>query len=165
MKKNYRPNIIELLTVIIILAILVGIGLIMHGSVNKRARDAVRLADLAKLYQAIIVTTYDSANLAQDLCFGIPLPCQGVSIAVNSQNTDGTGWIKMNFNAKQEINLSLLPLDPHNDATYNYTYYSDGSNWKIKAILESNQYKSKMQSDGGTDPDKYEIGSNLRLLP
>lgn len=31
-------------------------------------------------------------------------------------------------------------------------------------VLESKDYMDKMKNDGGDDPNKYEVGSNLQLI-
>lgn len=134
---------------------------------TKRARDAARFTDLANLQQAINVTLYEAAPDASSLaCQGVPgnpKTCFGSSVT-DTRQSDGTGWIKVKLTQQKSVSIPTLPVDPKNDATYKYIYCANGSDWEIITMLESNQYYSKMASDGGSDPTKYEVGSNLNLL-
>lgn len=159
-------TLIELLVVMAIIAILFGAGMAVYNVVNQKSRDAVRLADLSNLQQAIFSATHEAQNSALELCFNTTTPCQGSSFPVDatSQKADGSGWIKINFDSKSIVNLPKLPLDPVNNTTYFYRYYSNGAAWKIETTLESSQYQEKMQTDGGTDPQKYEVGLKINQL-
>jgi hypothetical protein len=69
-----------------------------------------------------------------------------------------TGWIAQNLSAY----ASRLPIDPINDATYFYSYYHDADTYELNARLEYNF--DLMTSDGGNDPNLYEVGNNLGLI-
>ncbi len=157
-------TLVELLVVIAIIAVLSVIGLAFYGKLTARARDVVRLSDLGDLSRAIVIAMHDSEDYKATLCQNTSLPCQGSSYPLlsDSRNTDGTGWVKVDFDNKNGINFSQLPIDPTNDSTYNYIYMSDGTNWKMEAVFESDNYKHLMQDDGGSDPEKYEVGSRIR---
>lgn len=167
-KQTAGFTLIELLVVIAIIAILASIILLVINpiEINKKTRDAVRLADLASLQQAIIAITQDSQKATQEfLCFGVTPPCQGSSFPQSSttRNANGTGWVMINFKESSYLNYSVLPTDPTNNAAYHYTYYSDGSEWEINTALESDTYKGKMRNDGGNNDSKYEVGTNLKI--
>jgi len=159
-------TLIELLVVIAIITILTSIAISSFNGTNIKVRDAVRLTDLSKVHQIIIASTHDSTNMASTLCYNNTPPCSGKSYEgeLSSQNTNGSGWIKINLNDSSSSNLPLLPLDPVNNDQYYYEYYSDGVNWKLSVALESDQNKNKMANDGGQDSNRWEIGSNLKRL-
>lgn len=159
-------TLIELLVVLTIIAILFSAGMALYTVVNQKSRDAARLAELSILQQAIFSATHETENSALELCFNTTTPCQGVSFPLDTstQKADGSGWIKVDFDSKNIVNLPKLPLDPTNNANYYYRYYSNGTAWKIETALESAQYQEKMQTDGGTDPQKYEVGLKIGSL-
>lgn len=163
MKHNRGFTLIELMVVVVIIAILATIAMSVYGSVNAKTRDAIRLSDFANINQAVQVATHSSQDSKLDLCFNIPAPCSGSSypLSESTKKTNGSGWIKVSFDKENIANFVDLPLDPVNDDTYNYSYYSDGTSWRIETVLESSTYKGKMQSDSGTNPNKYEVGSKI----
>jgi hypothetical protein len=87
----------------------------------------------------------------------------------NLHNTDGTGWIPINFQdaaLSGVIQLSTLPTDPINaTSTYNYYTYVPGGSYKISTTLESDKYSTNAANDGGTDYATYEKGTDLALAP
>ncbi len=153
-------GVIELIIVITIISILIFIVYYYFQDLSKRARDAARLADLANMQQAITLALHDSNNkLDYTLCSSVVIPCKGTSFPLTkqTQNTNGSGWLKVNFEESNSANFVKLPVDPINDALFHYDYYSDGLLWKITSSLESKQYKQKMSEDGGIDPNSYEV--------
>jgi len=169
MKKNLQKGftILELLITAIVIAILVTSLVLMLQQVSIRSRDAIRLTDMANLFQAIQVTIQaDDSNekLFYLLCSQVKTPCQEKSYPLmqKTQNVDGTGWLKIAFNRKSLLSYVILPLDPINDDKYNYSYWSDGKTWKLETKLESENFKEKMKTDGGTDPNKYELIQKLK---
>jgi len=100
--------------------------------------------------------------------------------STNLQNNDGTGWIPLNFtNLTQGPVISNLPIDPVNTASgalyYRYVCKQDDT-FEMDGNLESTEYTStdnKEAKDGGdsntdsgtTESARYEIGTNLKLLP
>ncbi len=159
-------SLVELVIVIAIIAVLSIIGLAYYGGILQRTRDATRLDDLVSLNKAILAVATSSQNLAADLCFNTTAPCQGSSYPLvgTSKRTDGTGWIPINFDSKNIINLPRLPLDPTNDASHSYGYFTNGSAWRLTTTLESDTYKGRMIDDGGIDVNKYEVGFNMSQL-
>lgn len=167
-KQTEGFTLIELLVVIAIIAILASVILIVINpiEINRKTRDALRLSDLASLQQAIIAATQDHKKTVQELlCFGVTPPCQGSSFPQSSttRNSNGTGWVMVNFKDSGFLSYPVLPIDPANNAFYHYTYYSDGTEWEINTTLESDTYKSKMRIDGGDNDSKYEVGTNLKI--
>ena len=98
--------------------------------------------------------------------------------ATSSPLTDGTGWIPVNLDTLTGGSpISNLPVDPVNTATSTianpatYTYrYACSVNpiaFEIDAALESTAYTvtdNKLISDGGNNPNYYEVGTNLKII-
>ncbi len=159
-------TLVELLIVIAIIAILAVIVTVVINPIEimKQGRDSDRLAALASLQQAINVAAQEATDSgAKILCFpdGV-VPCEGDSVS-GSRASDGTGWIKVNLSSQKTVSMPTLPIDQTNSPELHYTYNSDGNGWEIDAVLESEKYRGKMGTDGGNDPAKYEVGSNLKL--
>ncbi|MDO8498456.1 MAG: prepilin-type N-terminal cleavage/methylation domain-containing protein [bacterium] len=178
MRKTARGfTLVELLVVIAIIAVLAAIVVLIINPLElmKRSRDAARFTDLANLQQAINVAAQEATSSGDAiLCYdasnpGTPLtlPCPGRSNGSDGRNSNGSGWIKVNLSAQKSVSVPTLPVDPINDATAHYTYCSDGSAWEIDSILESDQQaiaNDRDGNDGGNEPDKYEVGSDLTLI-
>ncbi len=166
---NKGFTLVELLVVIAIIAILAAVVVLIINPIEltKRGRDAARLTDLANLQQAINVAAQEATTSGDAiLCFGETAPCTANSndAATTIRKSDGTGWVKVNLSSQKSVSVPTLPQDPINDANNHYTYSSDGTSWEINAVLESTQYTSKMETDGGDNIGVYEVGSDLTLL-
>jgi len=100
---------------------------------------------------------------------------QAASAAVS-----GTGWIPVNFaGISGGSPIASLPLDPSNtvanaalvtndDLIYRYSCAVSPLTFEINAKLESTAYTSddnKAAKDGGNNPDLYEVGTGLTILP
>lgn len=180
-KVNQGFTLVELLVVIAIIAILaVVVVLIINPlELTKRGRDATRLSDLANLQQAINVAVEDATDSATVLCNGASAPCSGTSTdngaATGTFKADGTGWVKVNLSAVKSVSVSTLPRDPVNGSCkvndtnttceYSYSTNASGTAYEIDAVLESDQQKGKMATDGGNNDNAYEVGSDLTILP
>lgn len=175
--KSQGFTLVELLVVIAIIAVLAAVVVLIINplELTRRSRDAARLTDLSSLQNAINVAVQESSGSASILCTGgsAGSGCTGDSNPGTPANrkSDGTGWVKVNLSAQQSVSVPTLPVDPTNDATYHYTYgtntpgagqYPD--KWEIDAVLESQQYQSKMTTDGGDNDNVYEVGSDLTIM-
>ncbi len=168
-------TLVELLVVIAIIAILAAVVVLIVNplELTRRGRDAARLSDLANLQQAINVAVQESTNASTYiLCNGInpgPTGCAGNSNDVdpNVRKSNGTGWVKVNLGAQQSVSIPTLPTDPINSAAYRYEYKTNATAdaWEIDAVLESQQQSPKMTTDGGNNNAKYEVGSDLTIIP
>lgn len=159
-------TLVELLVVIAIIIILAVVGLVVYRDLSAQARDATRVTDMAELVNAIRLATHDATDPALAFCSGTTPPCTGTTYPTNSNtyNTDGSGWVLVDFDEKNIATFNQLPVDPLNNATYYYTYTSDGEYWKITGALESIKYKEKMERDGGTNDLLYEVGIGVKNL-
>jgi prepilin-type N-terminal cleavage/methylation domain-containing protein len=161
-------TLIELLVVIAIIVILALAALIVINPIEllKRGRDATRVSDLQNLHQAISAAVSEaSGSTAAVLCYNTSAPCSGASTdnSGNARSNNGTGWVKVNL-SNQALKMPVLSNDPINDSTYHYNYNSDGSQWEFNAVLESDQYKTKMSQDGGNNDNAFEVGTSLTLI-
>ena len=168
-------TLVELLVVIAIIAVLAAVVVLIINPVEltRRSRDAARLTDLANLQQAINVAVQEAtgSGTAAILCANDfnngPSACRGAS-NTDSRNSNGTGWVQVNLGAQKSVSVATLPIDPINDSGDHYTYCSNGDTYEIDAVLESEQQKGKMLTDGGNENEpgsaRYEVGSNLNLV-
>lgn len=166
--RNAGFTLVELLVVIAIVAILAAVVVLIINplELTKRGRDAARLTDLASLQSAINIAVQDStgSGVVAILCQATgAYPCSGQS-HVDSRASNGTGWVKSDLGSQRSVSLPTLPIDPTQSTTFHYTYCADNDAWEINAVLESDQQKGRMTTDGGNESDKYEVGSNLTLI-
>lgn len=162
-------TLVELLVVIAIIAILAAVVVLIINPVElqKRARDATRLSDLATLQNAITVAVSENSATAWFLCNSVnPTPalvCAGDSDDASASNANGTGWVKINLAGQAAVKVPNLPVDPTNTGVFLYSYTANATDWEINANLESTQYIGKEGTDGGDDTAVYEVGSDPGL--
>ena len=185
-KKFQGFTLIELLVVIAIIAILAVVVILTlnPGEIMKEAQDSNRLSDLSTFQSAMNVYTADSAvgggsaNLgtpgtiyvsipdpsatssAGTNCSALGFPSTGYHCAGPSyyRNTNGTGWIPVNFSSLSSNPLGSLPVDPTNTSSSNdyYEYTANGTQWAMSAVPASTKYASQAPS--------FTIGSDPSLL-
>lgn len=158
-------TLIELIVVIAIIGVLAGVLLIAinPAALLAKGRDARRLDDLDAVNKAMSLSLADGEFL---LAGTVAVPVSGTS-NVGTAVVDGTGWVVYTTIAgKTGLGkyLSTLPVDPVNDATYHYTFASNGANYEINTVLESVDNATKMSIDGGNAVGIYEIGTSLTIL-
>ncbi|MDP3948560.1 MAG: type II secretion system protein [bacterium] len=183
-------TLIELLVVIAILSILaVAVILTLNpAQMLKQARDSQRISDMSTLKSAIGLYLADvtspsmgtSTNCYVSFSGSSATACTGrmtattvvTTTAANAGSTTGGGWIPINFTAISSGSpLGAEPVDPINNATYFYSYATNGSSnfqFEINADMESTRYASSGSSDvegtdGGSSSTIYEVGSSLGL--
>jgi prepilin-type N-terminal cleavage/methylation domain-containing protein len=159
----------ELLIVIAIIAIVAAITILIIDPQESTAkgRDSSRMNDLDSLQKAInMALTNNPEDPDSVLCFNLTPPCSGNSSDQdsNSRNSDGSGFIRVNFSLLPAITIPTLPVDPINSGNYVYSYRSDGASYEINAILESRRFKIEMTKDGGNNDNVYELGTSLTLI-
>lgn len=184
-------TIVELLVVIVVLGILglIALNAINPGEVSKRSRDTTRAIDLKSINQMLMMyetadgsdfgisnTVYLSLPDSNATCSSYTLPTlpSGWSYAckdsVNYRNTDGSGWIPVDF-ATSSTKISKLPIDPVNTAVGGLYYsYITGGSWELNAAMEAESNTAgnstdKTSVDGGDDPTRLEVGNDLALSP
>jgi hypothetical protein len=158
----------------------------------KQARDSNRLSDLATINTALNLfstdvlggfmgtstVVYVSLPSTTSTCSNLGLPTLPSGYTYNCvtqqnlRNTDGTGWIPVNFQRiSSNSPISQLPTDPINTTTTRLYYtYTPGGSWELNATVEASKNKlggsnDLTSKDGGSAPSQYEIGNNLNLSP
>jgi prepilin-type N-terminal cleavage/methylation domain-containing protein len=181
-------TLIELLVVIAIIAILsVVVFLALNpAELLRKVRDSNRLSDFAttqSLVQSYATLQGGSLGSTGVTYVSIPDPtatttagtdCSGLGgnftgggsfhcpASSTFRNTDGTGWIPVNFSSlAMGSPVSQLPVDPTNNTGTNeyYIYQTDGSTFKIENVPESQTYIAS----AGVNPTSFMSGSNLSL--
>jgi len=152
----------------IVIAILIIVGIIVVLIINPpqilaRSRDAQRYADVNSLASAINLYLADnkdffnlkSTNYSSD------------SQTENYTQIDGSGWLPLNFKSISSGEpFAVLPIDPINNDRYRYliSISPQKKTFEIDCVFESSINKSKMENDSGTNPNEYEIGTDLNIL-
>ena len=169
LKKARGFTLIELLIVIAIIAILAIIIVIAinPARILEKTRDSQRFSDLTSLATAVNLYLADSHDFT-----GLVGPYSSIDAGFADDNArkknDGTGWIPINFTlVSSGAPIAALPLDPVNDATYNYRFGVSVANktYEIDTVFESADNTSKHSSDGGNNNGRYEVGTDLTVLP
>ncbi len=184
-------TLIELLIVVGILAVLITIVVIVINPAElfKQARDSQRVVDAGSLQKAIELlftqnTEAEHGNISTVyISIPDPLLAQGSTSTCDSlglpnlpsgyqyhcvaepdlYNTDGSGWVPINFQDTDIQRMSHLPVDPINEtSTLSYYTYMRGS-WNITAPIESEKLRNKSYEDKGYDSERHERGSNFAL--
>ena len=192
-KNLHSFTLIELLVVLALVAILsvVVILTLNPAELLKQARDSNRLSDLATINTALNLFSTDviggfmgtstivytslvnTVNPATTTCAGMGLPALPTGWTYNCptstqslRNTDGTGWIPVNFQRiSSNSPISQLPIDPQNATSTKYYTYVTGGSWKVMATPESQKYLATAGTDGGSNIGQFEVGNNMSLAP
>ena len=128
-KKQRAFTLLELLIVMIILALLAGLGLMAFGTIQKKSRDSRRKQDLINISKSL-ETYYNDWGTYPDSDNGAIVGCgPGTSLACNW----GEPWLNTDNNT---LYMSALPQDPVSDWNYFYLQNSDSS-YYLFAYLEN----------------------------
>ena len=193
-KRRSSFTLIELLVVLALVAILsvVVILTLNPAELLKQARDSNRLSDLSTIntslnlfssdvingFMGTSTVVYVSIPSTISTCSDLGLPTLPTGYTYNCvttqnlRNTDGSGWIPVNFQRiSSNSPISQLPIDPTNTTTTRLYYtYTPGGSWELNATVEASKNKlggsgDLASKDGGSSPSQYEIGNNLNLSP
>ncbi len=188
-KNNSSFTLIELLVVLALVAILsvVVVMTLNPAELIKQARDSNRLSDLSTINTALNLFSADVTSgfmgtstvvyvsipdNASSTCGSLGLPALPAGwnyncvTTTNLRNTDGTGWIPVNFQRiSSNSPISQLPIDPQNTTSTKYYTYVTGGSWKVIATPESQKYIATAGTDGGTNIGQFEVGNNMSLAP
>ena len=192
LKSRSSFTLIELLVVLAIVAILsvVVIMTLNPSELLKQARDSNRLSDLGTLNTALAAyeadvnqgfmgtssVVYVSIPDTSPTCANLGLPTStGAGFTYhcvtsqNLKNSDGTGWIPVNFSQISFGSpISSLPVDPINTTSSgNYYTYVSGGSFILTAIPESAKQKTALSSNPNISnyPGVIAMGNNLSLSP
>ncbi len=161
-------TLIELLIVIAIIAILAIIIVIAinPARILEKSRDSQRFSDMTSLATAVnlyLADAHDFAGLAGPYS---TFPIVGSANAM--KKNDGSGWVPINFTlVSSGAPLAALPLDPSNTATLNYRFGVSVAlkTYEIDSAFESTDNTPKESADGGNNNVRYEVGTDLTILP
>jgi prepilin-type N-terminal cleavage/methylation domain-containing protein len=162
-------TLIELIVVIAIIAVLAGVVMVIlnPAAILEKARDTKRMEDLDTLNKVIHLAVLDEEIALQNTS-GVCPTCRSNALpSPEIQDIGGvTGWVK--YETIGDIGLGkflpALPVDPLNNDDYHYSFASTETGWEINAKLESPDNQYAMETDGGDDPNMYEMGTNLRII-
>ena len=178
-------ELLVVIAIIAILAIVVVLTL-NPAELLKQSRDSNRMSDTQTITSALNLYNEDqggtsgySLGTPGTIYLSVPDPtatssagnnCSGLGLPVSSttyhcaasstyRKTNGTGWIPINL-ASTTIGspLSSLPVDPINTTSSGeyYKYSTDGNNFEIAGIPESQKYSSA--------PTTFAAGSSRTLI-
>jgi type II secretion system protein G len=105
-------TIVELLIVIVVIGVLAAITVVAFGTVQSKARDSTRAADLKSVIKAL--ESYKVTNGQ----YPTATPTSGAGSFEQSTDTPGTF-----LEALVPTYFSKAPLDPTNDASHYFRYY------------------------------------------
>ena len=164
-------TLVELLVVIAIVAILAGALLIAINpqAMIQKSRDSKRLQDIETLSKAINLALADGEISLVDAGAGCATctSASGTQEIANPIHAGIDSWVKFTILPTKTGLVKFipaLPTDPINVAPNIYTFASTTSNFELNAVLEHLDNANKMATDGGEDPDVYEVGTALNIL-
>lgn len=176
MKKKFTQKaftLIELLIVIGILGVLLTAVIISinPAEAQRKARDTVRLKDMAELESILVQLINDGVTIPTGS--GNLGDTKGASSTTASRTTNctNTNWLGINV-----CNYAkTVPIDPQNNQsitaqgskdpqTAAYNAIVSSGNYEVRTFLESSSNLSKLTSDGGDDDTHFELFSSNTLL-
>jgi hypothetical protein len=145
----------------------------------KQMRDQQRIKDLEAIREALTryselgtgISSLGTVGVVYGSNEGMITATDGQQIAVrySTQNpalTNSLGWLPANLDLVQSKKFSDLPRDPRNVDHHIYTFTTDGKGgYKLTTAFESDKYHSLMDKDCGSNPNRYELGTNCSLQP
>lgn len=178
-------TLIELLITVAIISILAATVVLVVNPVEllKQSRDAQRISELGSIDRALGIYQYESEDgagfgAAKTVYVSLPGPsdCSGLGLpnlpsdwsygcadASHYRNTDGSGWLPINFASAGGGLLGVLPVDPANTSTDGLYYTYVAGSWSLSATMESAKYAIQAANDNGYSSTRYEVGSDLNL--
>jgi prepilin-type N-terminal cleavage/methylation domain-containing protein len=178
-------TIVELLVVIVVIGILASVTIVAYNGISGKAKDTTKVSNVKALDKAIGIAYTLGQSLGSPNTIYLSLPDNNANCSsytnlptiatgwsyscVSSANltkVDGTGWVPINLSGR----LSSLPIDDTNNGNSYLSYVTNGEQYQFTVPMSQpdNQYGGSndlTSTDGGIDPTKYEIGTNLNLNP
>jgi len=180
-KKSF--TLVELMIVIAILAILTAIVIftLNPSRLFDNFRDSRRVSDIVTINKAInFMETWNTNGISygntsivyislpdsSSTCSNYTLPTLPIGYSYSCKpsnvyrNSDSTGWIPLDFTISSSNRyINLLPIDPTNNNTYFYTYYT-GSSYEVTSLLKNPNKNSISDDDSLTGT--FTLGSPNR---
>jgi hypothetical protein len=153
-------------SILLVLLMLTGLLLILSFCISpsrlmEKSRDARRASDLNQLVNATNLYLADNKNFDH-------LKTAEVYSSLNKETSlTANGWLPLNFQSiSSGTPLTRLPIDPLNNATHYYRFGVDVVNktFELDGVLESGENAGQMANDGGNNPMRYELGTDLTIL-
>jgi len=159
-------TLIEILIMIAVMVVLAAILVIVvnPSKIAEKSRDSSRLSDLAAISTAVDLYLADNRDLNSLIAGTVYESTAG------THKIDGTGWIPLNLTTiTSGTPISTLPVDPKNNKALGF-YYRFGANptsktYEVDCALESLDNTAKQSADGGNNNSRYEVGTDLTILP
>lgn len=127
-KSIHGFTIVELLIVIVVIAILAAISIVAYTGIQQRARDNARTQAVADIRKALELYKVDHDRYPPHIGSGTNVPSgfTGLFGTSYSHSVDTAGnWLK---NLTDSGVIDKAPIDPINNNTYYFTYWSSGAN-------------------------------------
>ncbi|NMA29902.1 MAG: type II secretion system protein [Candidatus Pacebacteria bacterium] len=144
-KKQHAFTLLELLIVMIILALLSGLGLMAFGTIQQKSRDSRRKQDLANISKALDVY-YNDYGVYPDSNAGLILGC-------GNKGSEACNWGDPWQDDNDTLYMSALPQDPASNQNYFYDQLSANS-YYLFASLE-NELDGDASVDEAGAPSSY----------
>ena len=149
----------------------------------EESRDLKRISDLSTLQAEIGLYIQDTAH--PDICVNTRTIYASAPIvapsgwvdggSMGNTKTDGTGWLPVDIaTIASPAPMARLPVDPVNNGSEHlvYLYACDpvAGTYELDAVMESIKYGragayDAVATDGGNDPNAYELGTDKTLIP
>jgi prepilin-type N-terminal cleavage/methylation domain-containing protein len=134
-------TLLELLVVMIILALLAGIGLISFGTVQQKSRDSSRKQDLASISKALELYHNDFGFYPNSSAI------DGKILACGVDALEACEWGEVWLNSTDDtLYMNILPKDPL--ANWKYFYLQENNGYYLFARLENEEDPSVAVSGG-----------------
>lgn len=102
--KNRGFTIVELLIVIVVIAVLAAITVVAYSNIQRNARDADRVADIASIKKALLLYQVQNGGVQAT-------PTYGGTGPGGWDSSDRSGWLSF-----LRPSYGNMPVDPSNDA-------------------------------------------------
>jgi len=172
MKITQKDNGFALTELLIIIAASLALVVISLVAVNpaklmQNARDNQRFKDIVGLKNAV------NLYLADNNDFGtLEGPYYSNDVTFSDDKTrslnNGKGWLPVNFTkVSTGASIKALPLDPLNNEInfYSMAISRQHKTYEINLHFEKTENIKKEITDGGNNPNRYELGTDLTILP
>jgi len=155
--KERSFTLIEVMVAVAIIGLLASIVLVSLKVTKQKARDAKRIAELNQVEKAVKLLETDWGMY--------PGGAADTNTTCDCRHYEGIrDGCSLWYYLETLNDLIPMPQDPFssNGWAYRYNYLNSGRDFEISARLEIDT--SKMENDGGNDPNRYEIGININNI-
>lgn len=187
-------ELLVVIAIIAILAVVVVLTL-NPAELLRQSRDANRISDMATLGSALNLYVTDQSGASSfslgtastsylsfadqtatstlgDQCQGLGMPSSGYLYGCAATSTwrsvNSQGWVPVGFTSLSSgAPFSSLPVDPVDQTSSDlyYAYQTNGLQYQVTALAESQKYAKQSTGDGGSDPSLLEEGSGASVMP